>query len=670
MIKLPNPKWIQINSSDKIGPLSSTKNINLDKEGYLSLSPRSVTLINDTDDTDWNIPVSFGRYSAGTMRLVTTEDPFDLSYSNTGLTLTEDTSSDNPNFAFNSHGVWWQNKWHTSTDTTVTYNDSGTWDSSPNITGLTSGVRHYLCVFKNRNTLVVSNGNVLKQYDTSYSGTTDLTIPSDFEITGLAYNNNQTAIITRLGDNSEGQNAEAYFFVWDGASTSANKGVSLGAYAGIAVTAYKSSFVVLTSEGQLLYWNGGGFEELAHFPFYDTDVRNGDLTTFQSYGDALVVDGDIIYINIGFDFSGIGTNDEETLVGNPCGVWCFDPRVGLYHRYSPSISHAYFHTIAQADVNTTTNVFTTASTIPNTGNQVIMTLPKIGGLKTGVVYYVIKLSSTTFKLAESYADAIDGIAIDITSADTTNYFVMYDLVDYGTTQFVTTGGVGLWGTNSAVFNNVIFGGKYFSTTLGDTISLCTPVPFLENRGYFVTSKFFLDSIKEEISKEFIKHKPLGVNDAIIVKVKQHEYEGIPTSSPNSISSDEFAWTSSTTGTTNSDLSKVKTLFDAGEEFEIELTAGLGAGQMIKITNITESGGTYTVTVEDAVIGYSSNLKSHFIIDNWKFCASVDYDSQKEGVFEVPIATTGKSLQFKMELRGYKTTVEEATFINKKQLPAI
>jgi len=42
MIRLPadtNEKWFQPNNSDKFGSLWYTKNINLDEEGYIKLSP-------------------------------------------------------------------------------------------------------------------------------------------------------------------------------------------------------------------------------------------------------------------------------------------------------------------------------------------------------------------------------------------------------------------------------------------------------------------------------------------------------------------------------------------------------------------------------------------------------------------------------------------------------
>jgi len=78
-------------------------------------------------------------------------------------------------------------------------------------------------------------------------------------------------------------------------------------------------------------------------------------------------------------------------------------------------------TFASTDVNTTTDVITVGSTIGAaivTGRPISFTagttIPT--GLTAGTVYYAIKVSSTTIKVATSYANAIAGTAVDITGA--------------------------------------------------------------------------------------------------------------------------------------------------------------------------------------------------------------------------------------------------------------
>ena len=599
MIKLPlNGNWTQPNTSDRVGSLAWTKNINLGKKGYIKLSPRSVNIYDDSEtinsigDTDFDIPNAFGRVSNGEFYLSTNDEPFNITLGNVTKSILEDSGGNNPNLTDNSHGVWFKNAFHMSTSNNIRSVSGGTW-STDLISNLTSSdTRHYMAVFASRTQLCVSDANTVKQYDTSYSNTTNLTIPSDYEITGLAYNNSQLGVITRLGDDSAGQNNESRFYIWNGAGTSANSDAGVGAYATVAIRAYKTSFVILTSAGQLLYWNGGGFDELASFPFYFDDFTWGDLLNHFSYGDNLVVDGDTILINIGFDLRGISMKSENYISANPSGVWCFDPAVGLYHKYSPSLSRAYLHNITSGNIDLSTNTFTTTATIPPTGTPVIMPTSTIADLIVNKVYYVIRLTATTFRLATTYQNAMDIVSIDITSVSANNYLWMYDIKDFGISYYTKSGAITLFDTSSSIYRDVIFGNRLLNTSLVSQATLNMTVPHIENRGYLVTPKLFLNSNTELIESLVIKHAPLEDADKIIVKFKNKSIYGIPTVSPNNSSSDELTWTSGTTATTNTNLSEVKTAFDNGEEFELELTAGLGAGQMIKITDITDCWNIY------------------------------------------------------------------------------
>lgn len=90
--------------------------------------------------------------------------------------------------------------------------------------------------------------------------------------------------------------------------------------------------------------------------------------------------------------------------------------------------------------------------------------------------------------------------------------------------------------------------------------------------------------------------------------------------------------------------------------------------MVKITNLTGTTGAYTITVEDEIIGASSGLRSHFIVENWEYIDSVTYATQKEGVFEVAFNQNSPAMQFKVELRGYKTTISDFLIPSKQYKP--
>lgn len=88
-----------------------------------------------------------------------------------------------------------------------------------------------------------------------------------------------------------------------------------------------------------------------------------------------------------------------------------------------------------ADAGTDVCTWTSTANIPSnilTGTRVQLTtsgtLP--GGLATATNYYVIVVSGTTFKLATSYANAVAGTAIDITTAGTGTQTVTWLLPRY------------------------------------------------------------------------------------------------------------------------------------------------------------------------------------------------------------------------------------------------
>lgn len=681
MIRLPiNNQWTQPNNSDKAGSVWATKNIDFDEEGYLKLSPRMVRVMDDGINGDFGFPVSIGRHSMGGFQVATASDAnFSVTITEQQNTWAEDSGTAEPTLSFDSNAVWFQGLWHASTATAVfskaSPTSSATWTSR--ITGLTSGVQHKLCVFASRVSLCVSNGNVVKQYNTSYSGTTDLTIPTDFEVVGMAYNNERLGIITRLAnDGTDGQDQEAQFITWTGATTGATSTFGIGSDAAVSIIPYKSSFVILTRSGELLYFNGGGFQKLGALPFFYESVTWGDVQANNVLGDSpMVVDGDVIYINLALELNDFGKREERILPNTPAGIWCYDPKVGLYHKWSPSISSAYVNFVDGSNVNTTTNEFTVtagvfgAETIPATGGIARLTeTAGIGGLTINEDYYIIKTSSTTFKLAETKELALTGVAIDITSATAgNNYFWMYDLVDYGTSYYSNGGAVGLTGDNSPVYDTILAGARLYNTALSTVDLMSMGVPFLENRGWMISPKIFFDSVTETTQKLYVKFRPLDDNDSIVVKYRSKNALNVPVSS----SGLSATWTGSNSFYTLQNLAAAKTHLDAGGSLECELVAGAGGGVMSQVSSIAEEDGTYAVVLQDDILGASAGLKAEFIIDNWKVLDTITNSTRTalDGYAEVSVTGEGKFCQFKVELRG-QVALEELQIINKPQIKSV
>lgn len=682
-IKIPQDGRFSLpNNSDRFGNVHYVKNMNFDEEGYLKLSPRAVSFINEADNADFNLPLAFGRASGSEFLVATAGKPFETSLSENasgGLSGAIDNGTSVPTESFDSHGIWWQNRWHVigvqgGADDELYYRtpSTGNWTDAGLSGSITYQKLHPMEVFRSRAQLCIGNGNGVLQVDTSYVETTSLVIPADYEVNGLAYNNNIMAVATRLSDTAAGQNQEAYLFIWDGSTTSANQAFGVGSDVIVAVKGYKSSFVILTRAGQLKYFNGAGFEDLASLPFYYQNITWGDSQNPEAYGDILKVDGDIIYININANYEDFGIKGERNIPQSPGGVYCYDPKVGLYHRYSPSISEVSRLTVTSGNIDTATNILTTtAGTIPATGNPVKYIhsrTSKIGGLQTGTVYYVIKLSSSTLKLATTRQNALDGTAIDITSTGAaTNYFMALDLVDYGASYINRTGAVALPEIPNHVVDGLLFGVELFRSTSGANDAHFNFVTLgFKNIGYAVTPKIFSQGLTDNTKKIFIRHRPLKTGDKITIKRKTKEIAGIPTTTPQDGIS--CTWSSDRELYTTCNLSEVESFInDNNGECELEIISGAGAGQMSQIESIAYDSGTYSIVLKDIIEGAASGRVGDILIENWALLDTVTPENDK-GIKEIPLDGSSKWSKFKIITEGVDVTIEDIQLPNETHKP--
>jgi hypothetical protein len=679
MIRIPNTdrRYSQPNNSDAFGNIHYTKNVSFDEEGYIKLSPRAVALASSEVDADINIPTAFGREESEVFFAATTEKPLEIDLSDNGangVSAAADNGTGVPNTNFDSHARWWQNRWYVvgeqgGTDDELYYRDpsSGNWTDTALSGSITFGKAHPLEVFRNRATLCIGNGNEVLQINTSHSATTNLTIPADYEVIGLAYNDKRMGIITKLADSAAiGQNQDAFFFVWDGATSSANEGYAIGSDMAVAIAPYKSSFVILTRTGNLLYWTGGGLEQLTSLPLYYFDRTWGDSRNREALGDVMAVDGDIFYMHLNNSYEAFGERGERFIPSSPGGVLCYDPKVGLYHRYSPSISLVSRLTVTTGNTNTSTDIMTkTAGTIPATGNPikyVHSASDKIGGLKTGRVYYCIKHSSTTFSLATTKENALNGVKVDLTAqASGTSYFLALDLLDYGASYMDRTGGIGMAEGQKHVLDRLIFGGEYFDSDSANAPAFINfTTQGFKNIGYFVVAKDFSNQVTDTEQKLIVKYRPLAEGDTITAKVKTRDYLNLPVSTPQV--STTCTWTSPSEFYTTADLSAAKTAKDAGADLECEIISGAAAGQMAQITSITEDDGTYSVVLAEELEGAASGRVCNVLIENWTKLGTIT-SSDTDGYREFPIGTTAKWAKAKVILSGVNVTIEEIQLVN-------
>lgn len=538
-------------------------------------------------------------------------------------------------------------------------------------------------VFKNRNTLCISDGNRVVQFDTSYvhQVETDLILQSDYQVCGMAYSNNRMGIITRLSDTTQGENVDTYFFLWDGASPEANAGYPIGSDQAVAIVPYKSSWVILTRNGQVLYFNGGGFTVLTNFPFYFKNELWGDFQNKLAYGDAMQVDGDKILFNIPGNLNSFGNPATTYDQRFPGGVWCYDPNVGLYHRYSPSSSPIYLNTVTSSGVNVSNEKFTiTAGTIPETGSPVRYTnytSSPVGGLTPYETYYVIRVSAIVFKLALTRALALVGTPINITNNGGGNhYFLMLQVYDYGISRSSRVGALALQGVHSQIYQDIIFSSYVMGLTDSLEIpSLFIDVPFFKSIGHVIFSKISSERIEDNYQDIYLKFRALDADDELIVKYKSADVVGLPFATEQINAS--TAWADTKVFTTTEDLSAVKVFFDANIaindtiELEAEIISGAGAGQYSKITDITYSAGVYTVTLEDALEGVAMGRICSVSIDTWtKAGESVTSLDNEAGFKHFPINRASKWLLAKVIMKGINPVIESFLINNAIQTPGV
>jgi hypothetical protein len=173
---------------------------------------------------------------------------------------------------------------------------------------------------------------------------------------------------------------------------------------------------------------------------------------------------------------------------------------------------------------------------------------------------------------------------------------------------------------------------------------------IQKFGYLVTTKIYSNQVQDTWVKVYLRLKKL-LNSANRVWVRYRTSDVAPTEAT-------ITWTSTTTFTTTTNVS-------AYAGYEVEVLQGKGAGRCEKITSVSESGGTYTVTVASAFTGASSGTaKARF--QYWKEAGNV-FSSQTDQVGHFPVGdfVTSPWIQLKicMQFLG-EDEIDDIIIINK------
>lgn len=655
-------EWRQANNSDLYGNISQTKNITFDKEGYLSLSNSSRAVMDENIDTDFNNPAvilfseDYG-YFVGTW-----DNCFSVDLEVLGVRPSEIVTAGVPTGDIQSDAVFFGGLMPFSQDTDLDYYDpaANTWtDTNITLTN-TSQSQHPIVNFLSKSALAVANVNTVKLYSSPLTATptllATLTIQADFYITGMCYNNQNLYIATmnRFG-------GHAALFVWDGNGSAAQDGKEVDSNMIFSLCPYESSVAVLTGNGSLLRFNGGGFSPLDHFPIYYTDRSLSDETNVGMYKNIMKANGDLIYILF------CDSHNQTLMTNMPDGIWCYDPKVGLHHRYSGS--NALVNIQTDNTVDTSTNQITVTQADP-TGTEIYYRTnggTEVGGLTDETKYFVIKVDSTHIKLATTKALAVAGTAITLTSTGNIGQtFVAFPNIDYG--QYYLNRTMALCVIERPVENvqygtDLIWGAEVSQRTFtGGDGMLGSVTGAVESRGYFVTPKIFSASVTDIFNKITLKYSPfISELDKIIIKYRITD-DRRDTILLTGTSSWRATWTSSTTfTTTQADFASAV----VGDE--VEFMRGAGAGLLAHITAISGTS-TFTVTIDETYDNYTAGDLATVVFRNWRKFATID-STQTDNYLEQQLGETGKFIQFKIELRGIAVRIEELHIDDLYHLPA-
>lgn len=682
MIRIPTSdgkQWLQTNTSDLTGNVFVTKNISFDDAGYLTLSNACPAMYSQASDADFDEIAAFCRcedygYFAGTH-----DEPYEIDEQRPyGILPTKIVDAGATGLNIQGDALFFGDSMVVSQSNDVDYYtpSTNTWtDTNISLTA-TNQSQHPMMHFLSLNALSIANVSSVALYEFPITATPTpfasggvnsvMTIPSNFYITGNTYFNDNAYYGTM-----NRQGGKAAMYVWDGTGTAAQSVYEVDSIIIWDVATYQDSVTAVTGAGELLRFNGSGFTQLAALPIYYSDRKMADETNLDMYKNSLKPNGELLYVNWSSDAYTLKLNDQ------PDGIWCYDPKIGMYHRYALSGAVAVYDTVATTDVNTTTDIITVTAA-PLTGTECLYNADfgaVIGGLVHGQKYYVIKDSATTIKLASTLANATAGTAIDLTSTGNNGQVLtFFPKTDYGQ-KYV--------GRSSALLpyeritlepqfgTDLFWSGSISSRTVSDTGQMGTTSTIISNRGYFITPKIFSTEVTDTFNKFVLKFAPFTDEaDAIIIKYRTYDDENIEQVISNS---SWFAtWTSTTTFTTTEvGMARYKTRFDAGEKDEVEFVQGGGSGYIANITNITEAGGTYTVTLDEDYPYYESGDTANFCVRNWKRWKEILYGDSNANQYFIneQLGVSGKFIQFKIELRGVGVRIEELLVDNVFKLPA-
>lgn len=204
------------------------------------------------------------------------------------------------------------------------------------------------------------------------------------------------------------------------------------------------------------------------------------------------------------------------------------------------------------------------------------------------------------------------------------------IVDYGASRIAGAGGLAeIDFPNTASGKNGTFmaGATYYTSATATSAAAFydDSNDTLEKGGYLISTKLQALDINGQPSVQgswpsiYTLYKQLqNVNDEIALKYRVYEKTSTPVEAT-------ITWTSTTTFTVLNSAVDVSQYWISGTGGEVEITAGVGAGQCSHIIDAVNNAGTWAVTVDETYTGASSQTaKARF--ENWIKLSEIAYNN--------------------------------------------
>jgi len=162
-------------------------------------------------------------------------------------------------------------------------------------------------------------------------------------------------------------------------------------------------------------------------------------------------------------------------------------------------------------------------------------------------------------------------------------------------------------------------------------------------GYLTTQRIYSQNLSDTWEQISVGFEELESTDSIEVKYRTKLKDGTNIG---------VTWGSTPQFTsTDTDLAKVKTNFDAEESYECRVILGNGSGIVSQVTNITEASGTYTVTLDTVHTGVTATNTGQVRLENWTSAGTITSADNDTQIVKIPLGVQSNWIQFKFILRG-------------------